>query len=302
MRSPKSWYWAVVVAMVIAAMAIAATVTGGPAILSAQTAEPSAVQGTDPMAATTEVEIQRRFNELRRELLDDRADTINWWLAATAIFLTLIGIVAPIAAYIGFNRLQGIEAEARVSVKQARRSAEEAEGHVEETRKNAVEAEGHVEETRKNAVEAEGHVEETRKNAVEAEGHVEEARRNAVEATRYVEDIRKHREQSEEDTQRIRDNLRKIAEDIQDYQNLDKPEEIEGSAQEDRDSPDVSLLHRATAEAYSLQEDGRIEEAIEKWRSIASVAEGIDDGIAAHAWFSVGYLLQEGRHGESSGN
>ena len=260
MRSPKSWYWAVVVVMVIAAMAIAATVTGGPAILSAQTAEPSTVQGTDPTASATEVEIQRRFNELRREFLQDRADTINWWLAATAIFLTLIGIVAPIAAYIGFNRLQGIEAEARQSVKQARRSAEE------------------------------------------AEGHVEEARKNAVEAARHVEDIRKHREQSEEDTQRIRDNLRQSTEDIQDYQNLDKPEEVEGGVQEDRDSPDPSLADRAIAEAYSLQEEGRIEEAIEKWHSIANVAEGIDDDLAARAWFSVGYLLQEGRHGESSGN
>ena len=156
MRSPKIWYWAVVVAMVIAAMAIASTVTGGPAILSAQTVEPSAVQGTGPAADTTEVAIQRRFNELRREFLQDRADTINWWLAATAIFLTLIGIVAPIAAYIGFNRLQGIEAEARQSVKQARRSAVEAEGHVEEARKNAVEAEGHVEEAKKNAVRSGG--------------------------------------------------------------------------------------------------------------------------------------------------
>ena len=236
--------------MMIAAMAIAAAVTGGPAILSAQTVESSVVQGTDTTAAATEVEIQRRFSELRRELLDDRADTINWWLAATAIFLTLIGVVIPIvggiAAYIGFNRFRGIEAEARQSVEQARRSA--------------------------------------------------------VEAARHVEDIRKYRERSEEDTQRIRDNLRQATEDIQDYQNLDKPEEIEGAVQEDRDRPHASRLDRAIARAYSLQDEGRIEEAIEKWRSIANVAEGIDDDIAAHAWFSVGYLLQEGRHGESSGN
>ena len=245
-------------------MAIAAAVTGGPAILSAQTVEQSAGQGAGATPAATEVEIQRRFNELRRELLDGRADTINWWLAATAIFLTLIGVVTPvvggIAAYIGFNRFRNIEAEARQSVEEARTSAEE------------------------------------------AEGHVQEARKNAVEAARHVEDIRKQREQSEEDTQRIRDNLRQSTEDIQDYQNLDKPEEAEGDFQEDQDSPDPSLADRAIAEAYSLQEEGRIEEAIEKWRSIANVAEGIDDDLAARAWFSVGYLLEEGRHGESSGN
>ena len=236
LRSPKTWYWGAVAAMVIAAMAIAATVAGGPAILSAQTAEPSVAQGADATATTTEVEIQRRFNELRRELLDDRADTINWWLAATAIFLTLFGIVAPIAGYIGFKR---IEAEARQSVEQARE---------------------------------------------------------------YVEEIRKHREQSEEDTQRIRASLQQAVEDIQDYQNIDKPEEVEGAVQEDQDSPASTLADRAIARAESLQEEGRTQEAIEKWRAIAHVAEGIDNELAADAWFSVGYLLQEGRHGESSGN
>ena len=197
----------------------------------------------DSQATPTEVEIQRRFNELRRELLNDRSDTINWWLAATAIFLTLIGVVTPIvggiAAYIGFSRFRSIEADARQSVEQARE---------------------------------------------------------------YVEEIRKHREQSEEDTQRIRDNLRQSAEDIQDYQNIDKPEEVDGAVQEDRDNPASTLVDRAIAEAYSFQEEGRIEEAIEKWRAIARVAEGIDNELAADAWFSVGYLLQEGRHGESSGN
>ena len=249
-RSAKTWYCAVVVVMVVAAMAIAAVVTGGPAILSAQTVERSVAQGPDATAVATEVEIQRRFNELRRELLDDRADTINWWLTATAIFLTLIGVVTPIvgaiAAYIGFNRFRSIEAEARQSVEQARRSADEAAEH--------------------------------------------------------VKGIRRSREQSEEDTQSIRDNLRQATEDIQDYRNLDRPEETEGDIQEDQDSPDPSLADRAIAEAYSLQEEGRIEEAIEKWRAIANVAAGIDRELAARAWFSVGYLLGEERHGEGSGN
>ena len=246
MRSPKTWYWAVVVVMVIAAMAIAAAVTGGPAILSAQTVEPAVAQGTDPTAGATEVEIQRRFNELRRELLDDRADTINWWLAAAAIFLTLIGVVTPIvggiAAYIGFNRFRSVEAEARQGVEQARK---------------------------------------------------------------YVEEIRKHREQSEEDTQRIRESLQQAIKEneiIQYYRNIDSAEEIERAVQEDRDRPHASRLDRAIARAYSLQDEGRIEEAIEKWRAIAYVAEGIDNELAAQAWFSVGYLQEEGRHGEDGGS
>lgn len=220
--------------MVIAAMAIAATVTRGPAILSAQTVEQSAAQGADATATATEVEIQRRFNELRRELLDDRADTINWWLAAAAIFLTLFGIVAPIAGYIGFKR---IEAEARQSVEEARKSAEAAAEH--------------------------------------------------------VKGIRRSREQAEEYTQRIRQSLQQTSiEYAPDYRGIG--ESVLGT----RQATGSSLLDRAIAEAYSLQQEGKIEEAVKKWQAIADLAEGIDDDLATHAWFSVGHL-QEGRHGDS---
>ena len=53
-------------------------------------------------------------------------------------------------------------------------------------------------------------------------------------------------------------------------------------------------LGQAIDNAISLQEEGKAEDAIEKWRSIANIAEGIDNDLAAHAWFSVGYLLSEG--------
>ena len=53
--------------------------------------------------AVADTDISRRFNELRneirRELLDDRAKVIDWWLRATAIFLTLLGIVAAVAGF-----------------------------------------------------------------------------------------------------------------------------------------------------------------------------------------------------------
>ena len=55
-------------------------------------------------------------------------------------------------------------------------------------------------------------------------------------------------------------------------------------------NPDSSLIERAVASALSLQQQNRIEEAIEKWHSIANITEGIDDERAAEAWFSVGYL------------
>ena len=257
MRSPKTWYWAVVVVMVIVAMAVAAVVTGGPAILSAQTVEQSSGQGTDTRIAATEAEIQRRFNELRRELLDDRADTINWWLAATAIFLTLIGVVTPIvggiAAYIGFNRFRSVEAEARQSVEQARRSAEEAAEHVKGIRRSREQAEEYTQRIHKMSLSQQGDTQD-----------------NVLQQT--------------------------IIDYTTDYLG------VGDSAQEARRKADASFLDRAIAEAYSLQQEGKIEEAIKKWQAIADLAEGIDDDLAVHAWFSVGYLQEEGRHGESSGS
>ena len=59
--------------------------------------------------------------------------------------------------------------------------------------------------------------------------------------------------------------------------------------------PTSSPLDLAIANAVTLQRVRRIDAAIEKWRSIANVAEGIDNELAARAWFSVGYLLQKGR-------
>ena len=63
-------------------------------------------------------------NEFRRELLDHRAKTVDWWLAATAIFLTLLGIAAVIAGYISFQRFSEIEAEALKNVESSRMHAE----------------------------------------------------------------------------------------------------------------------------------------------------------------------------------
>ena len=57
-------------------------------------------------AAAAEVEIQRRINELRREQMDDRAGTVDWWLAALAVVLGFFGIVVVGGGYIGFTRFR----------------------------------------------------------------------------------------------------------------------------------------------------------------------------------------------------
>ena len=53
---------------------------------------------------------------------------------------------------------------------------------------------------------------------------------------------------------------------------------------------DKIKIDSAVYEAISLQQQNRTDEAIEKWRSIANITEGIDDERAAEAWFFVGYF------------
>jgi tetratricopeptide (TPR) repeat protein len=62
----------------------------------------------------------------------------------------------------------------------------------------------------------------------------------------------------------------------------------------------ASFFDKAIANAYRFQVDGRIDEALQKWRDIANHAEGHDNDLAARAWFSIGYLHNEqGREEEA---
>ena len=84
---------------------------------------------TNPPARSTipsevEAENQRLINELRSELLDDRADYIDRWLIAVTIVLAFFGIL-------GFRRFREIEAEARKSVEAAKRYEADAKDHAE---------------------------------------------------------------------------------------------------------------------------------------------------------------------------
>ena len=186
---------------------------------------------TDPRArpatpGAVEEEIQSRFNDLRSELLDDRAGYIDWWLAALAVVLGFFAIVAVVGGYIGFRRFQEIETDAKNSVKAAAEYAEAAKRHVEE--------------------------------------------------------IERNRDKSDEILRRM--NAETAA---------DEPEKANQAVKDARENPKASLTDKAIANALDLQRQERNKEAIEKWRAIASIAEGTDNKLAARAWFSVGYLLQD---------
>ena len=187
---------------------------------------PTGVSTQPALPAAVEVEIQRRFNELRSELLDDRADTIDWWLVAITIFLGFFALVAVVGGYMGFRRFREIETEAKNSVKTVKEYAED------------------------------------------AKGHVREIARNREESSRLV------REMSAQTA-------------------ADDPEKAGQAVANVRENPQASLMDKAIARALSLQQQGKRDEAIQKWRAVARVAEKSDNGLAARAWFSVGYLVQD---------
>ena len=175
-------------------------------------------------AAAAEVEIQRRFNDLRREVLDDRGKLVDWWLTATAIFLTLLGIVAVIAGYLSFKRFREIEAEARQNVTASRQYTEEARHLVEEIKAKRHEAESLMEGL-----------------------NAQIASDDPGKATQAILSVRQN--------------------------------------------PEASLTDKAISDAVFLQQQGKRDDAIEKWRAIAHVVEGSDNDLAARAWLSVGYLV-----------
>ena len=198
--------------------------------------KPPGGDGVNPaVLSVSKVEIQRQFNELRKELLDDRAAYIDRWLAATAIFLTLLGVLGGIGGYIGFSRFRQIEAEARRSVEAANK-------------------------------------------------HETEAQKSAERAKQFVEEAEKDR-----------NTLKALLINAEEFDRMSKddPEKARQATQEVRENPRADLVDKAVAAALSLQQEGKRDEAIEKWRGIAKVAEGNDDDLAARAWFSVGYLLDE---------
>ena len=71
------------------------------------------------------------------------------------------------------------------------------------------------------------------------------------------------------------------------------PEEVTQAVKVVLKNPQASLIDKTIANAVSLQRQGKKDDAIERWRTVARVAEGSDNDIAARAWSSVGYLIQD---------
>ena len=138
-----------------------------------------------------------------------------------------------------------------------------------------------VNDARESAKEAKQIVVDAQKSAEAAEHVAVDARKSAQDAKELVEEIKGYRDE----TKAIRDETAESA--------ADEPERVKQVVEDVRENPQSTLVDKAIANALSLQEHGRKDEAIDKWRSIADVVEETDKKLAARAWFSAGFLLGE---------
>ena len=189
------------------------------AATDADVATPSEPTAPPTIPDAVEVELQRRFNEFDRrfnerqkEILDNRENSINRWLAIVAIVLTVFGIAVPIAGVWGFKEFEEIKTQAQS----------------------------------------------------------------------YVKEIKQYRDEAESLTQDI--NAEIVAND---------PAKAKQIIEDVRENPKASPTDKAIAKAVSLQDQGKREEALKIWQGIADAFEEVDRELAARAWFSVGYLLDQ---------
>ena len=221
MRNTTKWRGIVLTATVFC-VTLAVSFVGTPSSL-AQAPDAREVPANEEV---TEVEIERRFNELRGEVLDDRADALDWWLSGIAILLTVLAIGVAAGCYMSIRKIQEIAAEMREKVAIAR-------------------------------------------------GHAEEARRLLEEMRQYGEDT---------------------GEVLRGMGSASSGPAIVMTGEDTTLDPG-RVGAPAIAEARQLAEDGRIDEAIERWRQIASVAAGSNDDLAALAHRSVGDLSEQRSRG-----
>ena len=90
-----------------------------------------------------------------------------------------------------------------------------------------------------------------------------------------------------------RDEVDKIHQDVTAEYADENPTKTKRTIDKALETRQVSLVDKAIARAVSLQREGKREQASEIWRGVAHVTE--DQGLAARAWFSVGYLLRDNR-------
>ena len=118
------------------------------------------------------------------------------------------------------------------------------------------------------------------------------------EASQEATTAEKHANAAAQSLKEIKEHQTKLKEVIskltsKDFSNPNKVEIFKTTIEDILKDPAISLEDKAIIEAYRLQNAGQIPEAIEKWRSIANTAKGVNNNLVARAFFSIGYLHSE---------
>ena len=106
-----------------------------------------------------------------------------------------------------------------------------------------------------------------------------ESGKHAEEAQRFVEEIKAYRDEADSLIKKMNAEVVKC-----------DPQKAGEIVENVHRNPESTPIDRMVAAALSLQQRNRIQEAIEKWESIANSVAGSDNELEARAWFSVGYL------------
>ena len=128
---------------------------------------------------------------------------------------------------------------------------------------------------------------EARQNVDKSKQHAEESKQRSEEAKSLVEEIRAELDKAKLQRRRL-DQL------VAGASSAGAPRKAAEAAGSVQTLPADSPINRDVTDARALEREGKIQEAIEKWRSIASMAEGTDNDLAARAWLSVADLLRAG--------
>jgi tetratricopeptide (TPR) repeat protein len=120
---------------------------------------------------------------------------------------------------------------------------------------------------------------------------VNEASRQATEAEKHAKAAALSLKEIENHQAKLKAIISKLT--SKDFNNPNKVEIFKTTIEDIQQNSDLSLENKAIIEAYRLQYEGEIPEAIEKWRSIANTAKGVNDDLVARAFFSIGYLHSE---------
>ena len=128
----KIWYWLVVMVVLVLAAGIITLFpqtsdipvseetkpletpneVETPDKVETQQAVPASSSPDVNIDSSDKVELQQLFNDLRKEYLDTRAESVDWWLQFITIALAFFGIVVVVLGYFGLQEFKKLKAEA----------------------------------------------------------------------------------------------------------------------------------------------------------------------------------------------